>query len=351
MRRPWVRISVIVAAVAVAASAPFILPSFLISILALVFIGALLAASVNMLAGEVGLVSIGHAGIAAAAAYGVAWAAVRGHDVVIQLIAAAILTVITSAVYAVTTMRARGIVFLMITLALGMVVYGLALRLSSLTGGQNGLTGITRPQLLASPTVFYLFILAIFVAAYAALWTVGRSPFGLALRGVRDSESRMASLGYSVTRVKFVAVMLSGAFAGLAGVLAVWHSQFMSPAAATFGRSALAVVMVIVGGTGTLLGPLVGAGIVVGTEHWVSSYVERWPTLLGIVFILVVLFAPRGVVGAVASFGSRPIGRRPVLQVASPTAATAAISGSPAETSPLAVGNIGSDQWQEEEIE
>jgi len=294
-RRLWLGFG---AALTVAIAVPFVLPPYLVTLLSLVFIAGLLASSVDLLAGQGGLVSIGHAGIAATAAYGVAWGTVESAGLPAQLGLALVATLLVSAVYAVTTMRTRGIVFLMITLALGIVVYGLALKLSTITGGQNGLTGISRPELLASPTTFYLLTVAVFVAAAGFRVVVARSPFGLVLRGTRESESRMSSLGYSVAGAKFVAVMLSGLLAGIAGVLIVWQAEFISPNIASFSRSAMAVVMVILGGTGTMLGPLVGAGIVVGTEHWLSSYVERWPTLLGLVFIAVVLFAPGGVVGA-----------------------------------------------------
>ncbi len=289
-----------VAAIALVA-APFVLPQYLMTLVSLVFVAALLASSIDLLAGQVGLVSIGHAGIAAAAAYGVAWATVRDHGLAVQLVAALSLTLVVSAVYGLTTMRTSGIVFLMITLALGIVIFGLALKLSTITGGQNGLTGIRRPELLADPAAFYVLAVGAFLAAAGFRWLLARSPFGLVLRGVRESETRMASLGYSVARAKFVAVMLSGLLAGLAGVLIVWQAEFMSPNVSSFSRSAMAVVMVILGGTGSLLGPLVGAGVVVGTEHWLSSYVERWPTLLGLVFIAVVLFAPGGVVGALTA--------------------------------------------------
>jgi branched-chain amino acid transport system permease protein len=284
-----------------AAVAPLVLPPFAVTILSLVFIAAILASSIDLLAGQAGLVSIGHAGIAAASAYAVAWATLRGLGPAAELGLALLVTLMVSAVYALTTMRTNGIVFLMITLALGIVVHGLAIKLSTITGGQNGLTGLTRPVVLANPTVFYAVAAGAFLAAAAFRWLLAASPFGLVLRGVRESESRMASLGYSVARAKFVAVMLSGLLAGIAGVLTVWHAQFMSPNVASFGRSAMAVVMVILGGAGTILGPLVGAGVVVGTEHWLSSYVERWPTLLGLVFIAAVLFAPGGVVGALSS--------------------------------------------------
>jgi branched-chain amino acid transport system permease protein len=280
--------------------ASIVLPAYAVTLLALVFVAALLAASVDLLAGQVGLVSIGHAGIAAASGYAIAWATGRELGVPAGLALALAVTLVVSFVFALTTMRTNGIVFLMITLALGIVVYGIALKVSTITGGQNGLTGIRRPELIADPRAFLLLAAAAFGVASAFRWVLGRSPFGLVLRGTRESESRMSSLGYSVAQAKFVAVLLSGILAGAAGVLIVWQAEFMSPNVASFGRSAMAVVMVILGGTGTLLGPLVGAGIVVGTEHWLSSYIERWPTLLGLVFIAVVLFAPGGIVGALS---------------------------------------------------
>jgi branched-chain amino acid transport system permease protein len=125
------------------------------------------------------------------------------------------------------------------------------------------------------------------------------------LQGIRESPNRMASLGYPVSRAKFMAIVLSGLMAGVAGILAVWQVEFISPQIGSFARSANAVVMVILGGTGTIIGPLVGAGVVVGIEQWLSSYIERWPTLLGLVLVLVVLFAPRGIVGTLADLARR----------------------------------------------
>jgi branched-chain amino acid transport system permease protein len=268
--------------VAAAIAAPYVLPPFLVSILTLIFIATILAASVNLLAGQAGLVSIGHAGIAAAASYGVAWASVHGLGVGPQLGIAAALVAAVSLVY--------------------------------------GLTDIARPEPVAAYWQFYFLTAAVLGVVLVVMQVIRQSPLGLTFRGVRDSESRMSSLGYSVATAKLVAILFSGLFAGVAGVLAVWNSEFISPAAATFARSAMLVVMVIVGGVGTALGPLVGASIVVGIEHWVSSYVDRWPTLLGFLFIAVVLFAPAGVVGAVRQLGQRwPSGgsrrRRPAVGV------------------------------------
>ena len=165
------------------------------------------------------------------------------------------MTVITSVVYGLISMRTRGIFFLMVTLAAGMVCYGIAFRWSSVTGGDNGLTGISRPPGLTAYWQFYFFVLAIFVIVTIALVITSRSPFGLAMRGIRDSETRMRSLGYNVANYKFVAVFLSGIVAGIAGVLAVWQFEFISPSAGGFDKSAMVMVMVIIGGIGTLFGP------------------------------------------------------------------------------------------------
>lgn len=305
MKRGVARAAVAVAVAVAVLAVPYMFPTFIVSLLSLVFIAALLASSVNMLAGRAGLVSIGHAGIAATASYAVAWATLRDVGVAGRLGLALALVLLVSVVFAATTARTSGIVFLMITLALGMMVFGLAFKLSGITGGQNGLTGVARPAFVAAHWKFYYLTAAVLVLSLGALAVLSRSPFGLMLKGVRDSEMRMSSLGYSVPAAKFAGVVMSGLFAGIAGVLGVWHSQFVSPSAASFARSAMVVVMVILGGAGTLLGPVVGATIAIGTEHWVSSYVSRWPTLLGVLFIAVVIFVPRGLVGAVEDVAHR----------------------------------------------
>jgi branched-chain amino acid transport system permease protein len=215
----WAGVAALAAGIAAVVAAPYVLPSYTVSLLTLMFIAALLASSVNLLAGLAGLVSIGHAGIAAAGAYGVAWATVHGLGLPAALGVAAALTLAVSVVYALTTMRTSGIVFLMITLALGITVFGLALKLSSVTGGQNGLTGVRRPGMVGEWWQYYFFTAAVYGACLLVLAALFRSPFGLMLRGIRESQSRMTSLGYSVTAVKFVAILTSGAFAGCAGVL------------------------------------------------------------------------------------------------------------------------------------
>jgi branched-chain amino acid transport system permease protein len=283
----------------VAITVPYLgVSGFVVSLTSTILIAATLATSVNFLAGNGGMVSLGHAGIAAASAYGAGWASRQGFDPGMQVVFALGMTLLASLVYGLLSMRTSGIYFLMVTLAVGMLIYGLAFRLSSVTGGENGISGIRRPEWMESYWVFYYVVLVAFVVATAAMWVIGNSPFGASLRGIRDSESRMRSLGYSVRSYKMGAFMMSGTVAGLAGLLSVWHTHFVSPSSAGVDRSVHLIVMVILGGVGTLLGPLIGAAIVVLVENVLSSHIDRWPTVLGLIFILVILFARAGIAGS-----------------------------------------------------
>ncbi|MFV0253102.1 MAG: branched-chain amino acid ABC transporter permease [Beutenbergiaceae bacterium] len=305
VRKYPVRITLAAAGIILLFVLPYLTSSYVISVAGLALIAAILAGSVNLLAGNGGMVSVGHAGIAAAASYGVAWSHQNGYGYAAQLGIAILVTLVVSAIFGITSMRTQGIYFLMVTLALGMTVYGLAYRLSPITGGDNGISGIDRPPFAEQYWVFHWVVVAVFLLCLLGLWVVSVSPFGTVLRGIRDSESRMLSLGYQISNYKFVGMMISGFFAGIAGILSVWHSQFVSPPSAGFMRSALTLVMVVLGGLGTTLGPLIGATVVIWIEHVLSTDVERWPTLLGLVFVLVILFAPRGVMGAVSSVRRR----------------------------------------------
>jgi len=299
---------------------------FTISLTSTILIAAILASSVNFLVGEGGLASLGHGAIAGAAAYGAGWASKQGMDVGMQVLIALGVTLVVSFVYGILSMRTNGIYFLMVTLAVGMLIFGLASKYSTVTNGDTGISNIARPEFLDNYWQYYYFVFAMFVVATALLWLVTRSPFGASLRGIRDSESRMRSLGYSVPWYKVGAFMISGFVAGLAGLLAVWHTHFVSPTSVGIERSIFAIVMVILGGVGTLLGPLIGAAIVVLIENVLSSYVERWHLVLGLVFILVILFLRSGVAGALAKLYRRIRGRttRPEGGAAPPPGAESA---------------------------
>ena len=248
--------------------------------------------------------SLGHAAYFGVAAYAVAILAVdAGAGFLTCLLAALAAAGVTAALFGVLAIRATGTYFLMITLALGMVVWGLAFRWVSMTKGDNGISGVSRPALglpwdLAAPLAFFYFTLACAALAWLLLGLLVRSPFGMTLKGIRESESRMKSLGYDVWLHKYLAFVLSGVFAGFAGVLWAYYNGFVSPVDVQLVTSVEALLMVALGGSGTLVGPALGAVLIVFLKNFVSVYTKRWLLILGAVYIGVILFAPRGIVGA-----------------------------------------------------
>ncbi len=199
--------------------------------------------------------------------------------------------------------RATGTYFLMITLALGMVIWGLAFRWVSLTQGDNGISGVPRPELglpwsFASPLPFFYLTLVAALLAWVVLALVVSSPFGLSLLGIRESESRMRSLGYNVWLHKYLAFVISGVGAGFAGVFWAYYNGFVSPVDAQLVTSVETLLMVALGGPGTLAGPAIGAAVIVFLKNVVSVYTKRWLLILGVVYIGAILFAPRGLAGA-----------------------------------------------------
>jgi len=181
-------------------------------------------------------------------------------------------------------------------------VWGVCQRWTSVTGGENGLRGSARPELLSDPTVFYYFVLLVGLVATGLMWRLVRSPFGLALKGIRESESRMRSLGYHTSFHLFFGFLLSGAMAGLAGVLYAWFNSFVSPSTVALAQSVKGLLMVIVGGVGTLFGSVVGAAVIIALENVASSFTERWSMMMGALFVLTMIFAPEGIVGRLRSY-------------------------------------------------
>ena len=197
-------------------------------------------------------------------------------------------------------LRGTGLGFVMITVALGQIVWGVAYRWISLTNGDNGIAIRGRPSplglSLASPAGFYWATLAVFLVAVASMAVFVASPFGASLRGTRDQPRRMNALGYHVWMVRFLAFLFSGFWSGVAGLLYLYYNQFVSPQAVALTASAEALLMVISGGTATLLGPLVGAALVVIVKNVASAYIERWNFVLGAIFVVIVVFMPDGLV-------------------------------------------------------
>jgi branched-chain amino acid transport system permease protein len=292
---------------AVAVIAPFTGP-FIILLLAQILVLGIIAMSVDLLLGYTGLPSLGQAAYLGVGAYLTAILATKfgfglGWDFWLVVAMGMAAGAATAAFFGLFAIRASGVYFLMITLALGMVVWGLAFRWVSMTKGDNGIAGIPRPELalpwsLWSPLPFFYLVLGAFVLAWALLALIVRSPFGLSLKGIRESESRMRALGYNVWLHKYLAFVLAGVFAGFAGVFWAYYNGFVSPVDVQLVTSVETLLMVALGGPGTLGGPALGAAVIVFLKNFVSVYTKRWLLILGAVYIGVILFAPRGVFGA-----------------------------------------------------
>jgi branched-chain amino acid transport system permease protein len=296
-----VRRLALAAALAVLATVPLWIGStYYVNIASQVLFYAIFALAVNVLAGYAGLVSLGHAGLFGIAAYAAAKLLTAGHGHFVVGVGALAVTLAAAAVFAVLALRGTGLGFVMITVALGQIVWGVAYRWISLTNGDNGITISGRPSpfglSLASPRGFYWATLAVFLVAVLSMAIFVASPFGASVRGTRDQPRRMNALGYHVWMIRFMAFLLSGFWTGVAALLYLYYNQFVSPQAVALAASAEALLMVIAGGTATLLGPITGAALVVVMKNVASAYIERWNFVLGAIFVAIVVFMPEGLV-------------------------------------------------------
>jgi len=250
--------------------------------------------------GYAGLISLGHAGLFGVAAYTAAIMLAAGFGHPAAIVVALVVVILFSAGFAALALRTTGIGFIMITLALGQILWGLAYRWIDLTNGDNGLAAASRPApfglALNTAGSFYLATLVVFLATLCTMAAFTGSAFGASLRGTRDQPRRMTALGYDVWMIRFLACVFSGIWSGVAGILFFYYNQFISPHALALSASAEALLMVIAGGSGTLLGPLAGAALVVLMKSVASAYIERWNLTLGAIFVLIVLFMPEGIV-------------------------------------------------------
>jgi branched-chain amino acid transport system permease protein len=280
---------------------PWVAGEFLVNLASQIFIFAVFAASINLLLGYGGLPTLGHASYLGVAAYTSALIALKlglGHWIAAP--AALLVTTVMAGFFGLIALRATGLGFLMLTLALSQVLWGTAYRWVGLTDGDNGLRGLTRPAPfgidLEGATAFYYFALIVTAIAIAFMARFVASPFGAALRGTRDQPRRMSALGHDVWLIRWVTFVYAGFWGAVSGLLFVYYHKYIHPISLSLTNSAEGLLAVIAGGSGTLGGPLVGATIVMLLKNYVSAYVERWNMLLGIVFVLIVVFVPEGVV-------------------------------------------------------
>ncbi|HEY2424791.1 MAG TPA: branched-chain amino acid ABC transporter permease [Pseudolabrys sp.] len=280
---------------------PFLAGDFYINLASQILIAAIFALSLNLLVGFGGMTSLGHASYLGVAAYISALLTSRyGFEHGAAAIISILGTVAMAAFFGVIALRATGLGFLMITLALSQVLWGLAYRMSNVTNGDNGITGLTRPApfgiSLDSPVSFYWFALIVATIAFLAMAVFVSSAFGSSLKGVRDQPRRMAALGFNPWLVRWITFVYAGFWGGVSGLLYVYYHKYIHPTSLSITSSAEALLGVIAGGSGTLGGPAVGAALVLLLKNYASAYLERWNMLLGLVFLLIVLVMPAGIV-------------------------------------------------------
>jgi branched-chain amino acid transport system permease protein len=294
---------IVVAIVALLVAAPVMLGPYPVTTMTRMLAFAVLVLSVDLLTGVTGLPTLGQAAYFGVGAYTAVLVGVHvTPDAMVQTLAGLVAGLVAAAVTGWVAVRARGVVFLMLTLAIGESVHQVADSWSAV-GGSNGLAGMPPISLFGGPSLLaagfvYWWVLVVALAVFAAVALVVRSPYGRTLRGVRDNEPRMRALGYRPALARYGVFCLAGAVAGVGGALWAAQARFVSPEDMGFEVGALALLSVVIGGSGSLWGPCLGAALVLLVRDNLSTYVGgHGPLLLGLVFVAVVFLMPRGLAG------------------------------------------------------
>lgn len=297
----WWVLLVLAVLVAFPLVAPVLGVDFYVSYLRRVLVFALAATGLNLVLGYGGMIALGHAAFFGAGAYVVViLAGANIHSALIVWPAAAALAGLLALLVGAVSLRTRGVYFIMITLAFAQMVYYLFISLRQY-GGEDGINLYSRTTLPGIDTgddqVFYYVVLALFVIILFLFSQLARSRFGMALIGIRENEVRMQALGYPTYWLKLVAFLISGAMAGLAGALLADHNQFVSPGMMHWTQSANLLIMVLVGGMGLRYGGVAGAAVMLFLEEALRLWTEFWHLPMGILLLLIVFFAPKGLAG------------------------------------------------------
>ena len=283
---------------------PWVLARYQLSILTDVLIFGLFALSLDLIMGYTGMVSFGHAAYFGLGAYASALVLIHfGQPIPLALLAGAVLAGLVAVPVGWFSTRATGIYFAMLTLAFAQLLYTVAYKWRDLTGGSDGIAGVPKTALfwggpsLASPRAFYFVVAATIVVSLVLCHALVSSPFGRALQAIRENERRFVALGRDPRPFKLVAFVVAAAFAGLAGALFAPFRGFASPEVMFWVLSGQGLMMVITGGIGTLVGPIVGAIVFILIQEILSSYTEHWMIFSGAIFVVMVIFLPGGLVG------------------------------------------------------
>jgi len=294
------QLAVLLLGVAFLIAGPPLVSSYWVGLLTQMLILAILAMSLDILLGYTGLPSFGHVGFFGVAAYTVAiLSTVHDRDFWSCVVSGIVVGTLLSALFGLLVSHVRDVYFLMMTLALGMVLWGLSYRWIPVTGGDNGISGIPRLEAhaglpMSGPVPFYYVTLLVFLACSVLMALVVSSPFGYTLRGIRENESRMRSLGFNTWLHCYLSYVIAGAFASVAGVVWAYYNGFVSPTYLELTAASEVFLMVTLGGPGTLVGPVLGAGSIVLLKNVISDYTERWLLILGTIYIVTILTAPQG---------------------------------------------------------
>ncbi len=287
--------------VALLAVFPRFFGNYPVKLLQEILIWGIFAMSLDLLMGYAGMVSFGHSAFFGLGGYVAALALAKYPGVLTAVALPALAAAVAALVIGFFSIRVSGVYFIMLTLAFSQMFFAVAFQVEWL-GSNDGISGVPRGTVagldLNEPWTFHLYLIAFFALAAVALWRVVRSPFGHVLRGIHENEGRMEAVGYPVHRYKLLAFVIAGTVAGAAGGVYTQLNGYISPDAFFWTASGQALLMVILGGTGTLGGAVLGAATFILLQSLVSSYTERWMLILGLTFIVFVLFAPGGIVGA-----------------------------------------------------
>lgn len=285
---------------------PFLASRYVVELAIQVMIFGLFALSLNVLAGHVGAVSFGHSAFFAIGGYTCVFLLMRWElPLWLCMLGAFVLSGVAALVIGALCVRLNQIYFSMLTLAFAMLVWAVILKWDAVTGGDDGFVGVVMPGWLAGPIAFFWFTLAIVATCVGMLWVLSASTMGRVMVAVRENPTRASFLGVSEQRMRLVAFVIAGAFAGIAGSLLALYIRGMFPESAFWTQSGEVVIMVLLGGVHSFIGPLIGAAVLHLLEATIHSYTEYWPIVLGLILLVIVLMAPEGITGLAKSFFAR----------------------------------------------
>jgi branched-chain amino acid transport system permease protein len=289
---------------AAAALVPFVVPQYSLTVIIAALIFGLFAMSLDLMVGYCRLFSFGHAAAYGLGAYSAGLILIHWKLPLLAGIAlGAGITVLIAIPIAWICTRSTGVSFAMLTLAFAQLGYAMLFRFRDFTGGSDGIAGIPRPpgpfgmDWFQGKTGYYFLVLGCLLGSYLLCRAIVRSPFGAVLAGIRENEAKTVALGYNTRAYKITTVVLSYGFGGLAGALYAGFAGYASPELFFWLTSGHVLIMVVVGGAGTLVGPILGAVFFVFLEHQLSQVTDLWPLIFGSVFMAFVLFAPQGLWG------------------------------------------------------